>query len=274
MQAMASDSPLGKSTSYPDRYAPSVLHPIARAESRSALELGDELPFYGVDIWNAWELSWLEPQGKPVAAIAQIRVAASSRNIVESKSLKLYLNSFSMSRFGSMDEVAGVIERDLRDAAGGAVNVTLSSVEVHNHAQFEILPGTCIDSLDVACDAVDVDPGLLSVDAENTVAESLHSHLLRSLCPVTRQPDLGSVLIQYSGAQIDASSLLRYIVSFRKHNDFHEACVERMFQDIQRQCAPSRLTVYARYQRRGGIDINPYRSTDASEAKNLRLWRQ
>lgn len=270
----ASDSPLGKQTAYSPHYAPTLLHPIARAESRAALGLGGDLPFYGVDIWNAWELTWLDENGKPDTACAEIRIAADSFNIVESKSLKLYLNSFSMSRFDSMDKIAQVVERDLQTCVDGDVCVNLENPHATDGRATDALRGTCIDGLNVSCDAYDVNAELLSADPDQIVEEILHSHLLRSLCPVTAQPDSGSVLIEYRGAKVEPEGLLRYIVSFRNHNDFHEACVERMFSDIYRRCGAERLTVYARYQRRGGIDINPFRSTEETSAKNLRLWRQ
>ncbi|MDH3748622.1 MAG: NADPH-dependent 7-cyano-7-deazaguanine reductase QueF [Gammaproteobacteria bacterium] len=270
----ASESPLGKQTAYPQHYAPTLLHPIARAESRAALGLGSDLPFHGVDIWNAWELSWLDKNGKPEAASAEIRVAADSANIVESKSLKLYLNSFSMSRFESADEVASLVENDLQKCVAGDISLRLERPQATDARTTQILSGTCIDNMQLTCDSYEVDAELLSSDADQIVDATLHSHLLRSLCPVTAQPDSGSVLIEYSGAKIEPASLLRYIVSFRNHSDFHEACVERIFQDIKHQCGAERLTVYARYQRRGGIDINPFRSTEKTHAQNLRLWRQ
>jgi 7-cyano-7-deazaguanine reductase len=271
---MTGDSPLGQRSDYPDEYSAGLLFAIERAESRATLGLGGDLPFHGVDIWNAWELTWLATNGQPCVASVEIRVPAESRAIVESKSLKLYLNSFAMSRYDSADEVRGLIRRDLSRCTGAEAEVHMRVPAITEGQATKRLPGDCIDDLDVDCDTWDVDASLLKSDDIEIATESLHSHVLRSLCPVTSQPDLGSILINYSGPKIDRASLLRYIVSFRKHNDFHEACVERIFLDIRKQCRPTKLTVYARYQRRGGIDINPFRSNFESEVPNLRLWRQ
>ena len=271
---MTGDSPLGQQSDYPDEYSAGLLFAIERAESRATLGLGGDLPFHGVDIWNAWELTWLSASGQPRVASVEIRVPARSPAIVESKSLKLYLNAFAMSRYDSAEAVREVIASDLTSCIGAEAAVNMQVPAVIEGQTSEKLPGDCIDDLDIDCDTWDVDASLLKSDINEIAAESLHSHVLRSLCPVTSQPDLGSILINYSGPKIDRASLLRYIVSFRKHNDFHEACVERIFLDIQQQCSPTKLTVYARYQRRGGIDINPFRSNFESEAPNLRLWRQ
>jgi 7-cyano-7-deazaguanine reductase len=268
---MTDQIPLGQATSYPDHYSPDLLYAIARIESREALGLGEELPFHGSDIWNAWELTWLNLDGVPQVAVADIRVPATSPNIVESKSLKLYLGSFAMTRYSGTDAVSAVIRQDLTDCIGAEVSVALSGVD-GDHAIHQ-LPGNCIDASPARCEAYDIDPGLLST-REETAEESLHSHLLRSLCPVTDQPDIGSVLIAYAGRRIDPAGLLQYIVSYRQHNDFHEACVERMFVDILEKCQPQKLTVYAAFQRRGGIDINPFRSNFEDDPPNLRLWRQ
>jgi 7-cyano-7-deazaguanine reductase len=271
---MTGDLPLGQQSEYPDEYSAGLLFAIERAESRATLGLGDDLPFYGVDIWNAWELSWLAKNGQPRAATVEIRVPAESPKLVESKSLKLYLNSFAMTSFDSADAVRDVISRDLSGCTGADTGVTLQFPATTEGRASEILPGVCVDNSDVDCSIWDVDATLLQSNPDDTVTESLHSHVLRSLCPVTAQPDLGSVLVSYSGPQIDRASLLRYIVSFRKHNDFHEACVERMFVDINERCRPDQLAIHARYQRRGGIDINPVRANFPFEAPNLRLWRQ
>ncbi len=265
---MIKDSPLGQETDYPDTYAPELLFPIARTDSRPA----DMPAFFGCDVWNAWELTWLGKRGTPRVAVAEIRVPAESPHIVESKSLKLYLNSFSMSRFASRDEVSARIAGDLSTAAGAEVSVRLDSADADDTVAG--LPGDCLDDLEIRCDRWDVDPGPLTSDADDVVQESPHTHLLRSLCPVTAQPDTGSLLISYRGPRVDRDGLLRYIVSFRRHTDFHEACVERIYKDLLERCAPESLTVYARYQRRGGIDINPYRSTERGDPDNPRLWRQ
>lgn len=271
---MNDDSPLGRQSDYPEHYSPALLFAIPRADNRAALGIDGDLPFQGVDIWNAWELTWLAETGQPQVASAEIRVPAGSPNIVESKSLKLYLNSFAMSRFPSVAAVATSIERDLAECTGAPVSVVLSISPASEGAATERLPGECVDMLDVGCDHWEVDAGLLKANPNHIVSEALHSHVLRSLCPVTSQPDTGSVLVAYEGPQIHHESLLRYIVSYRQHSDFHEGCVERMFLDIKSACGADKLSVYARYQRRGGIDINPFRSDSGKEAPNLRLWRQ
>lgn len=268
---MSDESPLGKSTTYSGQYDPQLLFAISRAESREKLGLGTELPFTGVDIWNAWELTWLNESGVPQVAAAEIRVPFDSPRLTESKSLKLYLNSFTMSRFASAEDVRAVIARDLSACAGAEIDVRFFSAG--DDVAVSELAGTCIDLIDTHCDVFDVDASLLSAESAG-VNEELHSHLLRSLCPVTDQPDIGSVLISYTGPQISRAGLLKYIVSYREHNDFHEACVERMFVDIQERCQPTHLAVYARYQRRGGIDINPFRSDVGTSPRNTRLWRQ
>jgi 7-cyano-7-deazaguanine reductase len=249
------------------------LFSIPRAEARKAW-LSVPLPFRGVDIWNAWELTWLGPGKRPVAATAQIRVPADTPNLVESKSLKLYLNSFAMTQFDTLDQVAETISRDLGAAAGGPVDVRVTKVGDTEAAAVSRLPGLCLDELPVTCDTWEVDAGLLKADPGTIVEEDLYTHLLRSLCPVTAQPDFGSLSVQYRGPKIDPVSLLRYVVSYRQHEDFHEACVERMFADINLRCKPERLSVFAMYQRRGGIDINPFRSNFDDPPRNLRLWRQ
>ncbi len=265
---MVKDSPLGQATDYPDTYSPDLLFPIPRTDSRP-----ERMPeFFGWDVWNAWEVTWLSERGMPRVAVVEIRVPADSPNIVESKSLKLYLNSFSMSRFASRDQVGRRIADDLSAAASALVRIRLDDADAEETVQR--LPGDSLDEFDLGCDRWEVDPGPLTSARDEIVTESLHTHLLRSLCPVTSQPDTGSLSISYRGPRLDREGLLRYIVSFRRHTDFHEACVERIFRDLMERCAPDSLTVYARYQRRGGIDINPYRSTDPGEPDNPRLWRQ
>ncbi len=268
---MTDETPLGKSTRYADQYDPDLLFAIARAESRAALDLGNDLPFNGCDIWTAWELTWLNPAGVPQVASAELQVPAYSPYLIESKSLKLYLGSFSMTQVENRDKLQQMIETDLNACTGSDVELHIH--DTGNETDIEEFAGDCIDMTDTQCDVFDVNAGSLESSAE-IVTESLYSHLLRSLCPVTDQPDLGSVMISYRGPQIDRAGLLRYIVSFRQHNDFHEACVERMFMDILRHCKPEQLTVYARYQRRGGIDINPFRSNFAAPPGRIRLRRQ
>lgn len=265
--------PLGKPTKYFAEYAPALLFAVARSTARDAIGIRADLPFSGSDLWNAWELTWLNEAGKPVVATATISVDAASPNIIESKSLKLYLNSFAMTRFTSADDVAALISKDLSQIAGADVLVDVRTAATLTSDSIVEFPGRCIDYLDMPAAPNNVDPKLLRCSDE-IVSEALYSHLLRSNCPVTNQPDMGSVLIRYTGAKIDRPSLLQYIVSFRQHNDFHEACVERIFLDINEQCSPASLTVYARYNRRGGLDINPYRTNTSETPDNLRLWRQ
>jgi len=264
---------LGQETVYLNQYEPSLLFPIPRSNSRSTF-LSEDLPFGGVDIWNVWDLTWLGPGNLPVVATVEIRIPATSPNLVESKSLKLYLNSFAMSTYNAISEVEVLITQDLLACVGETVEVHIRTMANTESCQISQLPGRCLDSIAVTCSSREVDATILQADTSNVVEESLHSHLLRSLCPVTAQPDIGSIGVQYCGPKIDPASLLQYIVSFREHNDFHEACIERMFVDILERCTPENLIVFARYQRRGGIDINPMRSNVNVDMKNLRLWRQ
>jgi 7-cyano-7-deazaguanine reductase len=268
-------SPLGKTTAYADRYDPSLLFPIPRAVKRDEIGVSEPLPFHGVDIWNAYELSWLDARGKPVVALAEFRVPATSPNIIESKSFKLYLNGFSQERIPDTETLVSTLERDLSAAAGAPIEVILSHASARGHAVID-LHGELID--DQVLDISDYGPpraDYLQADASQPVVEqSLVSNLLRSNCPVTGQPDWGSVQIHYRGARIDPAGLLRYLVSFRNHNEFHEQCVERIFVDVMQRCRPEQLSVYARYTRRGGLDINPYRSTTPETPANPRGARQ
>ena len=232
------------------------------------------LPFDGEDIWNAWELSWLEPDGRPSVATAEIRVPANSTNLIESKSLKLYLNSHANERYASSEELAGTISADLAQSAGAKVTVQIFNLESTAGMITKSLPGDCIDVAPYTASENPADAGKLVADRADVREEEIHTHLFRSLCPVTDQPDTGSLLIRYRGPTIDRATLLSYLVSFRNHNAFHEDCVERIFVDVMARCAPDRLTVYARFNRRGGLDINPFRSNFEKVAENLRLWRQ
>lgn len=268
------ETPLGKPSQYAVTYCPDVLCAVPRSDARNGLGLGQDLPFRGTDIWNAWELTWLNTEGKPVVATAEMAIDATSPNIIESKSLKLYLNSFAMTRFASPDEVAVLIGTDLSGIAGSNVAVGVTTADNSTSSSIGKFPGICIDDLKIRAVPDKVDAGILCCASDNVVTEELHSHLLRSNCPVTHQPDMGSVLIRYSGAEINRAALLAYIASYRLHNDFHEACVERMFLDIRNRCQPRALTVYARYNRRGGLDINPFRTNTDETPDNLRLWRQ
>lgn len=268
------DSDLGKDTRYPDRYDPGLLFPIPRAPARAELGIGAVLPFAGVDIWNAYELCWLDPRGKPVVALAEFRVPADTPNLVESKSFKLYLNGYNRERCTDADEVRARLARDLGAATGGRVEVALLPLADASVPVIDRFEGESIDDLAIDIDAYGPpDPSLLHCAAE-PVEEALVSDLLKSNCPVTGQPDWASVQIRYAGPRIDHAGLLRYLVSYRDHAGFHEQCVERIFVDLVRHCAPTRLEVYARYTRRGGLDINPWRGTAASSPPNPRLARQ
>jgi len=272
---MQRKSPLGRESQYSDQYSPDFLFPISRRDVRKTWLTADPLPFTGEDIWNAYELTWLDTHGKPQIAVAEIRIPAESEFMVESKSLKLYLNSFAGTVFASSADVLQSIEKDLSALTGDTVSVQVFSNETPKFTNVRQLPGFCIDGISTTCDSSEVDPRLLKIQVNaNIVQEELYSNLLRSHCPVTNQPDTGSILISYSGPQIEPSSLLRYIVSYRNHQAYHEDCVERIFMDIMERCAPEKLSVYARYVRRGGIDINPFRSNFEKRAKNARLWRQ
>ena len=269
-------STLGHSVAYPSHYDASLLFPIPRAAARARLGLDDALPFVGVDVWNAYELSWLDPRGKPQVALAEIRVPAASPNLVESKSFKLYLNSFAQARVASTDALRATLISDLSAAAGAPVSVSLIAPTSPQAFPVSVLPGELIDSVAIAIEHYGPPaPELLKADAQESVDETLVSHLFRSNCPVTAQPDWASLQIAYAGPRIDRAALLRYLVSFRTHTDFHEACVERIFLDLKERCAPSKLAVYARFTRRGGLDINPFRALPgASMPDNLRLSRQ
>lgn len=276
MHPAAEHSPLGKSSEYIATYTPSLLFPIPRAAKWAELGLTAEtLPYQGVDFWNCYELSWLLPSGKPVVAIGEFSIPADSANIIESKSFKLYLNSLNQTAFASEAELIATLQKDLSAAAGKPVGVRVRSLKDIEAEGIVAVPGVCVDDLDVSISSYDrPQPELLRCDESRLVDDALHSHLLKSNCPVTSQPDWGSVAVEYRGAALDHASFLAYIVSFRQHSDFHEQCVERIFMDLKRLLKPEKLTVYARYVRRGGLDINPYRSTETLTLENGRLARQ
>jgi 7-cyano-7-deazaguanine reductase len=268
-------SPLGKSTAYADRYDPSLLFAIPRADKRVEIGVAELLPFHGVDIWNAYELSWLDLRGKPVVALAEFRVPAASPNIIESKSFKLYLNGFAQERIADATALTATLVRDLSAAAGAVVGVQLSDAKAASYVVTD-LDGQLLDSQSIDIDHYGPPQAeFLSADKSAiAVEETVVSHLLRSNCPVTGQPDWGSVQIAYRGPPIEHAGLLRYLVSFRNHNEFHEQCVERIFVDLMQRCAPQQLSVYARYTRRGGLDINPFRSSTPATPGNPRTARQ
>jgi len=256
-------SPLGKQSTYSDQYNPGLLFAVPRAQQRAGLGIGHEtaLPFHGCDIWHAYELSWLNLNGLPQIAIGRLGFPASSPNIVESKSLKLYLNSFNQTRLESADIVKLALEQDLRAASGAEVIVEIVLPGRFSELRLSATPGLLLDTLTPSIRHYQPHPELLTcTDAPDQ--ETLVSHLLKSNCPITGQPDWASLIIDYSGPRIDHEGLLAYIVSYRQHAGFHEQCVERIFMDLMQHCRPEHLTVEARYTRRGGLDINPVRSTE------------
>ncbi len=277
MPDMPNASPLGKPATYQSEYNPSLLFPIARADKRAELGISGTLPFFGIDIWNAYEVSWLNLRGKPQIAIATITVPADSPNIVESKSFKLYLNSFNQTRLAGPDALLELLRTDLSSGFGAPVHVALTLPDAFPSLKMNELDGLLLDRLDIEVTDYVPDPALLKASQDETpVEEILVSHLLKSNCLVTGQPDWGSVRIHYVGGAIDQEGLLKYLIGFREHNEFHEQCVERIFMDLLRQCKPQKLAVYARYTRRGGLDINPWRSnfTTGQRPTNLRCARQ
>lgn len=278
MESLYDESPLGRKTDYIKEYTPSLLCPITRWEGRETLELEspEQLPFHGVDLWNHYEVSWLDGKGKPQVGVAEILFPANSRFLLESKSMKLYFNSLNFMRFESKGDFIRQVETDLSQAAHAPVQLTLHSSQSLADTTLGEPIGECLDGQDLAFDdkAFVLNPLHLQSDKARIVSEDLYSHLLRSNCPVTHQPDWGTVLIRYRGPAINHTGLLRYIVSYRDHADFHEQCVERIFMDILRHCQPTQLSVYARYTRRGGLDINPFRSNFEEWPGNVRLFRQ
>ncbi len=269
-------APLGQITEYVSEYSAGLLFPIARAESRRSLSIDPgNLPFNGVDVWTGYELSWLNMKGKPCVAVAEFQFPCDSPSIIESKSFKLYLNSFNQTRFESFEVVESLLKTDLSAACGAAVELRVSSLSDAQWAEVDILQGVCVDDLDIDVDCYHPQPELLQCERQAVeVSELLYSNLLKSNCPVTGQPDWASIHIAYRGTKICRESLLKYVVSFREHQDFHEHCVERMFVDLMARCKPSNLTVHARYTRRGGLDINPLRSTEPGRTVQKRLVRQ
>jgi 7-cyano-7-deazaguanine reductase len=276
------NSQLGKSSAYPDRYDPALLYPMERAPKRAEIGISGQPRFMGCDLWTAYELSWLTPRGKPQVALAQISIPCESTHLIESKSLKLYLNSLNNTAFADSVAVQETLVRDLSAAIwqGGAVRAS-ALVKIIAPEQFDLqtveeLSGLSLDRLDIECTQYTPAPELLSASLhEQPVSETLTSQLLKSNCLVTGQPDWASIQIRYTGPQIDQPGLLQYLVSYRNHNEFHEQCVERIYTDIWSRCKPTHLTVYARYTRRGGLDISPYRTSHPGPMPlNVRTARQ
>jgi 7-cyano-7-deazaguanine reductase len=269
-------SELGKSARYDAMYNPEKLFPIPRKDKRLELGLIAGLPFYGIDLWNHYEVSWLNQKGKPVVAMAEISYDCESPNIIESKSMKLYFNSFNNTKCKSVDNARAMMERDLSERVGLPVTVNIKLLsELKNQKLTVHLPGTSIDELDVECHEYKVNPELLTTE-KTKVEEILCTDLLKSNCLVTHQPDWCSVQISYKGKKINHENLLKYIVSFRNDNEFHEQCIEKIFIHIMQYCKPEELTIYGRSTRRGGLDINSWRSTQKMQGNidNIRLCRQ
>ncbi|WET16162.1 NADPH-dependent 7-cyano-7-deazaguanine reductase QueF [Yersinia intermedia] len=267
---------LGKPTAYRDHYDVTLLQAVPRSMNREPLGLyPDSLPFHGADIWTLYELSWLNSNGLPQVAVGEISLNADSANLIESKSFKLYLNSFNQTLFADWESVRATLQRDLAACAQGDVSVTLYQLHEITHQPIADFLGECLDQQDIRIDSYEFSADYLQgATTANRVEESLVSHLLKSNCLITHQPDWGSVQISYSGPQINREALLRYLVSFRHHDEFHEQCVERIFNDIMRFCQPETLSVYARYTRRGGLDINPWRSNTDFVPSTGRMARQ
>jgi len=272
---------LGQVTEYKCEYDASLLQGVPRSLNRDELKLeADDLPFVGCDLWNIYELSWLNKKGKPVVATGIVQVPFDSDNLIESKSFKLYLNSFNQTKFDSLEAVQQCLIKDLSNCANKPVSVELNANMDSFDEKLGSFSGVCLDELDIEVDNYQLSPALLSnLHSNETVTETLYSHLLKSNCLITSQPDWASVEIRYTGKKINREKLLRYLISFRQHNEFHEQCVERIYCDLMKFGQIDSLSVYARYTRRGGLDINPYRSSENNEAKNnnlnnIRLLRQ
>ncbi|WGE49563.1 NADPH-dependent 7-cyano-7-deazaguanine reductase QueF [Actinobacillus equuli] len=267
---------LGQKTEYKSEYDPTLLQPVPRKLNRDGLGITEQQPFdRGADVWTCYELSWLNENGLPQVAIADVAIDFRSENLIESKSFKLYLNSFNQTKFASLEQVEQTLAKDLSQCASGQVSVKVYKLSAYTQQPIVDFAGECIDEQDIQIDSYEFsNEHLVSVAEGEVVEETLVSHLLKSNCLITSQPDWGSVQIHYVGKKLNREKLLRYLVSFREHNEFHEQCVERIFTDLMQFAQPEKLTVYARYTRRGGLDINPFRSNFESVPQNLRMARQ
>ncbi|WP_440210667.1 NADPH-dependent 7-cyano-7-deazaguanine reductase QueF [Actinobacillus pleuropneumoniae] len=267
---------LGQKTEYKSEYDPTLLQPVPRKLNRDGLGITEQQPFdRGADVWTCYELSWLNENGLPQVAIADVAIDFRSENLIESKSFKLYLNSFNQTKFASLEQVEQTLAKDLSQCASGQVSVKVYKLSAYTQQPIVDFAGECIDEQDIQINSYEFsNEHLASVAEGEIVEETLVSHLLKSNCLITSQPDWGSVQIHYVGKKLNREKLLRYLVSFREHNEFHEQCVERIFTDLIQFTQPEKLTVYARYTRRGGLDINPFRSNFESVPQNLRMARQ
>lgn len=267
-------SPLGKAASYQAHYDPSLLFAVPRQLQRAEIQVIDKLPFQGGDLWTAYEISWLNKKGKPEVALAEFYFPCETPNLIESKSFKLYLNSYNQTSFTDIATVTKQIQTDLSKVAGATVSVTLIPLDQLTNSSIANFTGICLDTLDIAIDTYTTQPNFLQVQDQHA-SETFYTHLFKSNCLVTGQPDWASLQISYTGPQIDQAGLLKYLISFRQHNEFHEHCVERIFIDLMRNCQCQQLSVYARFTRRGGLDINPFRSTHLAAPPIMqRLARQ
>jgi 7-cyano-7-deazaguanine reductase len=271
-------SPLGKTVPYHSSYNRDLLFPIPRQLQRDKCGIPNALPFKGWDIWNGFEIAWLNSKGKPMLGVAEFYVPCTSSNLVESKSFKLYLNSFHQTTFESLEKVKETLVQDLSEVTESPVEVRLAPLTNTPLSHISCFEGLCLDDLDIECNIYKIHPDFLTTcvtaHGSEIIEEIVYSNLMKSNCPMTNQPDWASIQIHYVGKKINHAGLLKYIVSFRDQQEFHEQCIEHAFMDIMSRCAPKKLTVYARYTRRGGLDINPYRSTEDTFPKNIRLLRQ
>lgn len=266
-------NPLGKTVKYPNKYDPKLLYSILRQEARNKLGLTESLPFMGQDVWNAYEVSWLDAKGMPRVVIAQFTIPCTSPYIIESKSFKLYLNSFNQQIFQDQNEVLTIMKKDLSEKADAAIEIQFYSPDKLSELGFCQPSGECLDELDVTTNHYQRSPELLTTNSTQ-VAKTVYSHLFRSNCPITNQPDWASVFINYQGNEIEPHGLLQYLISYRNEHDFHENCVEQIFVDLLEVCQPDELSVQAFFLRRGGLDINPFRATTNIKPKYFRLSRQ
>lgn len=267
-------SPLGKPATYSGDYRADLLFPIARTPFRQSLGISGALPFFGYDLWNAYEFSWLNPKGKPISAIAQFVLPCDSPYIIESKSFKLYLNSFHQTKFEDLEQVNSLLQKDLNNCIQAPILFEIAPLTTIQSCELGKVEGTCLDLLDVEVDQYTVDPSLLKHGTE-WVTETVYSDLFKSNCLGTGQPDWGSIQISYTGPKINHEQLLKYLISFRHHNEFNEHCIERVFMDILHRCQPKSLAIYGHYTRRGGLDTNPYRSTNPEiNIDSTRFFRQ
>lgn len=267
-------SALGKPSSFLSKYSPSLLFAIPRSECRNLISLFETVPFYGADLWTAYELSWLNSKGKPMVAIGEFSFPCMSRNIVESKSFKLYLNSLNQTKFESTEDVLHCMQKDLSSLVEADVKIKIVNLNEFNSQKFQMPESECLDNLDVFVDQYEINSEFLFIESDEVVAENLHTNLLKSNCPVTNQPDWATLFIHYVGKKINHVGLLKYIISLRNHNEFHEQCVERIYMDLWRLCMPKLLTVYACYTRRGGLDIAPFRTNSQVIPENSRFSRR